>query len=89
MDEGLAQNPDDIESIFVHGVTCYYLPKFFGRRDEAKRHLRRLVELLPAAAADYDPKFVANVIKFLVEKIKLEGEERQNLLALNAKLAQR
>jgi hypothetical protein len=51
--------------------------------------LRRLVQLLPTAAADYDPKFVVNVIKFLVEKIKLDGEDRQNLLALNAKLAQK
>ena len=89
MDEGLEQNPDDIESLFVHGVTCYFLPEFFGRGDDAQRHLRKIVRLLPKQAHSYDPKIIANVIKFISEKIRLNGEERQNLTAINLKLAQK
>jgi hypothetical protein len=89
MDEGLGQNPNDIESLFVHGVTCYFLPEFFGRGDDAQRHLRKIVRLLPDHAHSYDPKIIANVIKFISEKIRLNSEERQGLTAINLKLAQK
>ncbi len=89
MDEGLSQNPNDIESLFVHGVTCYFLPEFFGRSDDAQRHLRKIVRLLPEQANSYDPKIIANVIKFISEKIRLNSEERQNLMAINLRLAQK
>lgn len=89
MDGGLAQNPADIESLFIHGTTCYYLPKFFGRADEAQRHLREIVRLLPERARDYEPAIIANVIKFIVDKIKLTETEREHLMIINAKLAQK
>ena len=37
MDSGLKKNPDDIEALFIHGATCYHLPFFFKRRDDAHR----------------------------------------------------
>jgi len=89
MDAGLAQSPDDIEALFIHGTTCYYLPKFFGRSDEAQRSLREIVRLLPEQAHDYDPKMLGNVIKFLMDKLKLTEDEREHLTMINAKLAQK
>jgi hypothetical protein len=89
MDAGLALAPDDIEALFIHGTTCYYLPKFFGRADEARRHLRAIIRLLPETAHLYEPKLMANVIKFLMEKLELTDEERQQLTVINARLAQR
>ncbi|MDZ7291809.1 MAG: hypothetical protein ONB44_17940 [candidate division KSB1 bacterium] len=88
MDEGLAQNPADIEALFIHGTTCYYLPKFFGRTDDAQRHLRAIIRLLPAQVYNYDPEIIANVITFITEKIELNDEERRDLMAINARLAQ-
>ena len=89
MDAGLAQSPDDIEALFIHGTTCYYLPKFFGRSDEAQRSFREIVRLLPEHEHDYDPKMLGNVIKFLMDKLKLTAEEREHLHVINAKLAQK
>jgi len=89
MDAGLAQSPHDIEALFIHGTTCYYLPKFFGRSDEAQRSLREIVRLLPEQAHDYDPKMLGNVIKFLMDKLKLTADEREQLTMINAKLAQK
>lgn len=89
MDAGLAQSPDDIEALFIHGTTCYYLPKFFGRSDEAQHSLREIVRLLPQHAHDYDPQLLGNVIKFLIDKLKLTEGEREHLKLLNAKLAQK
>ncbi|MDZ7362240.1 MAG: hypothetical protein ONB46_16200 [candidate division KSB1 bacterium] len=89
MDGGLALDPDDIESLFIHGTTCYYLPKFFGRSDDAQRHLRQIVRLLPERAHAYDPKLIAHVIDFIVAKIKLSEEERTHLMMINIKLAKK
>ena len=89
MDAGLAQSPADIEALFIHGTTCYYLPKFFGRSDEAQRSLREIVRLLPEQAHDYDPKVLGNVIKFLMDKLKLTEGEREHLTMINAKQAQK
>ena len=89
MDAGLAQSPSDIEALFIHGTTCYYLPKFFGRSDDAQRHLREIVRLLPEQAQNYDAEIIANVIKFLLEKIKLNDDERERLQMINTRLAQK
>lgn len=89
MDAGLAQSPDDIEALFIHGTTCFYLPKFFGRSDEAQHSLREIVRLLPQQAHDYDPQLLGNVIKFLIDKLKLTESEREHLNLLSAKLAQK
>ena len=35
MDSGLKKDPDDIEALFIHGATCYHLPFFFKRGDDA------------------------------------------------------
>lgn len=89
MDAGLAQCPYDLEALFIHGMTCYYLPKFFGRSDDVQRHLHALVRLLPEHVHEYDPKIMANVIKFLLDKIKLTEEERWQLMTINTELAQK
>lgn len=89
MDTGLAQSPEDIEALFIHGTTCYYLPNFFGRGDDAQRHLRKIVRLLPEQAYQYDPELIANVIQFLLEKIDLTEEERAPLQRLNMRLAKK
>ncbi len=89
MDGGLALDPGDIESLFIHGTTCYYLPKFFGRSDDAQRHLREIVRLLPEHAGNYDPKMIANVIDFIIAKIKLSEEEREHLMMINTRLAKK
>jgi len=89
MDAGLAQSPNDIEALFIHGTTCYYLPKFFGRSDEAQRSLREIVRLLPEQVHDYDPQMLGHAIKFLMDKLKLTDAEREHLTMINAKLAQK
>lgn len=88
MDEGLAQAPDDIEALFIHGTTCYFLPVFFGRADDAQRHLRKIVHLLPANAHAYQADLVANAITFITERIRLSGQERKSLAELHHGLAQ-
>jgi hypothetical protein len=89
MDRGLAGAPDDIEALFIHGATCYFLPAFFGRADDAQRHLKKIVGLLPAHAQKYDAGLVANVVRFIAQAIRLNEQERKSLADVNLSLAQK
>lgn len=86
MDEGLALAPQDVEALFVHGSTCYYLPIFFGRSDDAQQNLRTIARLLPEHHQYYDRTLVCNVIDFLLQNLRLHKPERNNLVALKRKL---
>lgn len=87
MDEGLALAPEDVEALFVHGTTCYYLPVFFGRADDAQKNLHALARLLPDRHQHYDRTLVHNVIDFLLQHLRLSKLEKENLVALKSKLA--
>lgn len=79
MDSGLEKNPDDIEALFIHGTTCYHLPFFFRRADDAQRDFKRIVKLIPQQRHAYDPKLIKNVVLFLLENAKLTDNEKAYL----------
>ena len=79
MDSGLKKNPNDIEALFIHGTTCYYLPFFFRRGDDAQRDFRKIVKLMPQHRDAYDPKLITNVVVFLLENAKLTDAEKTYL----------
>ncbi|MBN2356686.1 hypothetical protein JXO59_11285 [candidate division KSB1 bacterium] len=84
MDQGLAKRPDDIESLFIHGSTCYFLPFFFNRSEDAKRHFKTILRLLPEAYSGYDAEMVGNVINFIEEKVETTPEEQEILLKIKS-----
>lgn len=86
MDGGLEKTPDDIEALFIHGTTCYHLPFFFKRGDDAQRDFRKIIKLMPQQMHDYDPKLITHVIAFLLENAKLTNDERTYLQILKDKL---
>lgn len=79
MDTGLEKNPDDIEALFIHGATCYHLPFFFRRGDDAQRDFKKIIKLMPQCMDAYDPKLMKNVVLFLLENAKLTDNERAYL----------
>ena len=79
IDSGLKKNPNDIEALFIHGTTCYHLPFFFRRGDEAQRDFRKIVKLMPQHRDAYDPKLITHVVAFLLENAKLTDEEKTYL----------
>ena len=86
MNSGLKRNPDDLEALFIHGTTCYYLPFFFRRGDDAQRNFRKIVRLMPQQMDTYDPKLIKNVIVFLLENAKLTDDEKTYLQHIGVKL---
>ena len=86
MNSGLKRNPDDLEALFIHGTTCYYLPFFFRRGDDAQHNFRKIVRLMPQQMDTYDPKLIKNVIVFLLENAKLTDDEKTYLQHIGIKL---
>lgn len=82
MDSGLKKNPDDLEALFIHGTTCYYLPFFFRRDDDAQRDFRKIIKLMPKQMHAYDPKLITDVVMFLLENAKLTDDEKIYLQTL-------
>ena len=82
MDSGLKKAPDDIEALFIHGTTCYRLPFFFKRGDDAQRDFKEIIKHLPSQAHTYDPELVVNIIDFLLENAKLTLDEKTYLQTL-------
>ena len=86
MDDGLKKAPADIETLFIHGTTCYYLPFFFKRGDDAQRDFRKIIKLMPQQMDTYHSELVENIITFLLEKAKLTDDEKVYLQTLKDKL---
>lgn len=86
MDSGLQKSPNDIEALFIHGTSCYYLPFFFRRGDDAQRDFKRIIKLMRQQRETYAPKLIRNVVAFLLENAKLANDEKTYLQTLKDKL---
>ena len=79
MDQGLALNPNDIETLFIHASTCHFLPFFFNRKDDAQRHFKHIISLLPSQLDKHEPELLINVIKFIEKHGDLEEDQKASL----------
>lgn len=86
MDQGIKKSPDDVEALFVHGSTCYYLPSFLRRGDDAQRDFKKIIRILPRQTNDYDFELLENVLKFIIEKAKLDADDREHIRQIRAQL---
>ena len=86
MDSGLQKSSNDIEALFIHGTTCYYLPFFFRRGDDAQRDFRKIIKLMPQQIDTYNPKLMTQVVAFLLENAKLTDDEKVYLQTLKDRL---
>jgi hypothetical protein len=87
MDRGIALSPNDIEALFIHGSTCYYLPFFFNRAEDAQRKFKRILRLLPSQLHEYDTALLQNVLDFLKQHAEFEAREQEQLQSLQQQLA--
>jgi len=80
MDQGLHESPEDIEALFIHGSTCFYLPFFFNRKRDAKENFSTIINLLPTKYDNYSSELILNMIEFFEINLNLE-EKELNLLS--------
>lgn len=86
MDNGLEKDSDDIEALFIHGTTCYHLPFFFQRGEDAQRDFKAIIKYMPMQVHTYDPELITNIVVFLFENAKLTRDEKLYLQALKDRL---
>lgn len=80
MDAGLAKSPNNIESLFIYGSTCHYLPFFLGKKSLAEKKLRRIIEVYPNTDKSiYDPNILKNALEFIIENIEISPTEERTL----------
>jgi hypothetical protein len=84
MDQGRDKSPDDIETLFIHSSTCYFLPFFFKRAEDAQKTLKKIAALLPEKSYQYDTAMVKNVINFILQHAHLDAQEQESLNLLQA-----
>lgn len=83
LDGSVAAYPDGAEARYLRLMSCYYLPRFFGRSGSVREDFAALATLLPAVRARYPADLYAAIARFVVEKGELSPEAR---LALEATL---
>lgn len=87
MEEGITVSPTDVEALFVYGSTLYYLPFFFGKKEDAQETFDLILDYLPAQIHDYDHEMIQNVLDFLEENADLTEAELDLLESLQMKVA--
>jgi hypothetical protein len=88
MDKGLAIEPENLESLFIYGSTCYYLPFFLGKSDLAVEKLKKMIKLLNTEnLAKHDSEIMANSLKFILEKIDVTDDEKSKVNLFLKKLS--
>ncbi len=87
MEEGLKDSNDNIESLFIYGTTCYYLPFFFGMSEESETALKKIIKIMDKNSLKLFPKdLLKNALIFIEENIDLDDEEKKSLEDLKVML---
>ena len=86
MDAGIAKNPHQIEARFIRGMTCYYLPFFFHRKEIALNDFQILIRQLKDEYHQYDAGIVRNIIAFLLENVPMTDGEMTIVKNVQSKL---
>lgn len=87
MDRGLEKNTNNIEALFIHGSTCFYLPFFFNRKDDAHLDFRKIVQLLPDQYEQYPIELVRNVVEFIEKNVELNENELANIMQVKESIS--
>jgi hypothetical protein len=83
MEKAINENPNDIEALFIYASTCYHLPAFFKRKDDAQRQFRQIAELLPGHLHLYPADLIKNVIAFISQHGNLDQNALMEIKSLN------
>ena len=87
MKEGITVSPTDVEALFVYGSTLYYLPFFFGKKEDAQKTFDLILDYLPEQIHAYDYEMLQNVLAFLEENAALTEDQAELVESLQMKVA--
>ncbi|GAB5464789.1 MAG: hypothetical protein Kapaf2KO_02250 [Candidatus Kapaibacteriales bacterium] len=79
MESGLKKDPENIESLFIYGSTCFYLPFFFDKEDDSVTALKKIIELYPKRGKEYEPEIVENALLFILNEVDITETEKKKI----------
>lgn len=80
MDSAVNQKPDDVEIIFIRASTCFYLPSFFGRKEQSRRDFLKIVDLFRENPSLVALPYMPQVLEFILKHITLPEDDRSFLM---------
>ncbi len=82
MDQAVEMAPREVEVRFIRGMTCFYLPSFFERKNQAIEDFNVIINALPDASIDTNLGVLKNALEFIRENVALSVEEKQKVDSL-------
>lgn len=79
MESGLQKDPDNLESLFIYGSTCYYMPFFLGKGEDAEVALKKILKLYPEQSKNYNREILENALLFILNEIELSQSEKKKV----------
>ena len=86
MKEGLAVDPEDLESLFVYGSICHQLPPIFKKSQEAENIFRKIYALLPEKKANHSDDALSNIVEYMLKYYKWNTDQLNSLESLKKSL---
>jgi hypothetical protein len=79
MESGLKKDPDNLESLFIYGSTCYHMPFFLGKGEDAEVALKKILKVYPEQSKNYDREILENALLFILNEIELSQSEKNKV----------
>lgn len=81
LDSVVAANPAHAEARYLRLMSCYYLPRLFGRGWSVRDDFAALARLLPSVRGDYPPDLYQAIVRFVMQNGQPSPEQRASLQA--------
>lgn len=81
LDSVVAANPRHAEARYLRLMSCYYLPRLFGRGWSVRDDFAALARLLPSVRGDYPPNLYQAIVRFVIQNGQPSAEQRAALQA--------
>jgi phytoene synthase len=82
MDAAVAESPESPELRYVRLMSGFYLPAFFGRREEVGNDMEALIRVLPRSRSAFPRALYPEVVEFVLEHGDPADADRRRLKAL-------
>lgn len=81
LDRTVAAHPEHAEARYLRLMSCYYLPGILGRSGSVRDDFAALARLLPAVRPQYPRPLYEAIVRFVLEKGRVDPHARRALEA--------
>ena len=81
LDDLVEAHPDQVEIRYLRLLSCYFLPRFFGRTESVEEDFAALGRLLPDSREQFGPELYRQMVRFVLESGAPSADQREMLNA--------